>query len=68
MYRQWYGKRVILTTNTGARYLGLLHPYAENKIALTELCILTKEGNSITSGNKETRIFPITKIKHITAG
>lgn len=58
-------KRVIITTNTDARYSGVFHTYSTDKIALVDICILRRKGGATKSGSKEGRIFPIKKIKLI---
>jgi len=58
-------KRVIITTNTDAQYMGILHNSSDNKIILSELCIIHKSGTSTMSGNKEKRRFSTDKIKGV---
>jgi len=59
------GKRVLITTNTGARYLGIAHQSSDKKLILSELCIIHKTGTSSMSGSNEKRSFSMDKIKNI---
>jgi hypothetical protein len=59
------GKRVLITMNTGARYLGIAHQSSDSKLILSELCIIHKTGTGSMSGSNEKRSFFMNKIKTI---
>jgi len=59
------GKHVIITMNTGAKYMGIYHKSSDSKIVLSELCVLMKSGGSAMSGSNEKRVFLTEKIKSV---
>jgi small nuclear ribonucleoprotein (snRNP)-like protein len=63
--RKAQNKRVILKMHTGAKYLGILHNSSDEKIVLSELCIIHKSGTSSMSGSNEKRSFLVNKIQNI---
>ena len=58
-------KRVLITMDTGAKYLGIAHQSSDEKLVLSQLCIIHKSGTSSMSGSNEKRSFLTRKIKHV---
>ena len=59
------GKKVIITTKSGAKYSGIYHKSSDKSIILSKLGIFTKSGGFISSKSNEKRKFDPSHIDNI---
>lgn len=67
--RTYQGKRVVLTTNRGTIYSGLLHVSSDDSVILCDIGIHDKDGNlKVKSKQSESRKFRTSNIYTIREG
>jgi hypothetical protein len=63
--KPFFGTRVLLVLNSGARYSGVMYRWNDNTIVLSRLCIINRAGGVYAPKYRNTRRFNVAKIKTV---